>query len=51
VSISAISTSGGHTGRWANARPRAPPPERNTGGNIIATPVLGGLHHIYNLAV
>src|SRR5262249_11578220 len=23
---------------------------RNNGGNIIATPVLGGLHHIYNLA-
>jgi hypothetical protein len=32
--------------------PRAPPltAQRNTGGNIIATLVLGGLHHIYNLA-
>jgi hypothetical protein len=32
--------------------PRAPPrtAQRNTRGNIIATPVLGGLHHIYNLA-
>jgi len=32
--------------------PRAPPlaAPRNNGGNIIATPVLGGLHHIYNLA-
>ena len=32
--------------------PRAPPltAQSNIGGNIIATPVLGGLHHIYNLA-
>jgi putative transposase len=32
--------------------PRAPPRtvQRNLGGNIIAKPVLGGLHHIYNLA-
>jgi putative transposase len=32
--------------------PRAPPRtvQSNISGNIIATPVLGGLHHIYDLA-
>jgi putative transposase len=32
--------------------PRAPPltAQRSADSNIIATPVLGGLHHIYNLA-
>ena len=32
--------------------PRAPPRtvQSNLGGNIIAKPVLGGLHHIYDLA-
>jgi hypothetical protein len=48
----------GYFNRWRPHRsidqraPRGPPlpAQRNTGGNIIATPVLGGLHHIYNLA-
>jgi hypothetical protein len=41
-----------HIGRLINARlvRRRSLPNANTGGNIIATPVLGGRHHIYNLA-
>jgi transposase InsO family protein len=48
----------GYFNRWRPHRaigqraPRAPPltVQRNIGSNIIATPVLGGLHHIYDLA-
>jgi hypothetical protein len=36
--MSAISIAGGRTGRLVN------------GSNVIAKPVLGGLHHIYDLA-
>jgi hypothetical protein len=48
----------GYFNRWrphqsvGQRAPRAPPLtiQRNIGGTIIATPVLGGLHHIYDLA-
>src|SRR5262249_13047986 len=32
--------------------PRAPPitAQRDIGSNIVATPILGGLHHVYNFA-
>ncbi len=48
----------GYFNRWGPHRsigqraPCAPPitAQRDIGSNIIQTPVLGGLHHIYNLA-
>jgi hypothetical protein len=49
--MSAISTSGGITDRLHSAHPaRCSRLFKPMGGDIIAKPALGGLHHIYQLA-